>query len=169
LIYSLCLIAFSIHSFSKWQYDDSLLFNQTKSFISFAGQSINDNVVVAGILSFVIPYQVYYCKYNDFGKENIEVLPVSFNYLIGPSESDKKVRMINCNYYKNDLVISKIANNVILSIDVNNLMYSSFLQYEIKSPIRGYNTIGFNLEPIYRFSHKKLIYYDGLTWNWINK
>ena len=169
LIYALSMIAFSVHSFSKWQYDDSLIFDQAKSLISFAGQSLNNEVVVAGILSFVIPYQVHYCKYNDFGRENIEVLPVSFNYLIGPAESDKKVRMINCNYYKNDLVISKIADNVVLSIDLNNLKYSSFIKNKNKSPIRGYDTIGFNLEPSYRFSFKKLMYYDGLTWNWINK
>jgi hypothetical protein len=169
LIYLICMTAFSLNSFKLWQYDISLPDNQTISFISLTEKSKENTIIVTGILSFIIPYQVYYFKYGDFGKENIEVLPVSLNYLAGPVKGDKQVRMIDCDYSKGDLSIRKIDNNAMLSIDPYNLKYSDIIKNRIKSFVRGYDFIKIKFENGYGSKNKNLVYYDGIAWNQIIK
>jgi len=166
MIYLILMTAFSIYSFKLWKDDSYLLDNQTTSFISFTEKSNENTLIVTGILSFTIPYQVYYYKHGDFGKENTEVLPVSFNYLAGPVKSDKKVRMIDCNYYNGDISIWKTCDNAMLSIDPYNLKYSGNIKKQIKSSIRGYDFIEIKLES--GSINKYLVYYDGVIWNRIN-
>jgi hypothetical protein len=146
----------------------SLLDDQTKSFISLIGKSNVNTVIVSGILSATIPYQVYYCKYNDFGKENVEVLPISFNYLFEPSQNDKYMRMIDCNNYNNKLLIRRINENAMMWIDLFCHDISVKMETITQSSVRGYDAIELKLEPGYKSKNKFLVYYDGITWNQIN-
>jgi hypothetical protein len=163
-IYLICITAFSINSFKLWEYGISLLDNQTISFISLTGKSKENTIIASGILSFTIPYQVYYYKNGDFGRENVEVLPVTFNYLAGPEKSDKQVRMIDCNYYNGNLSIRKIDNNASLSIDPYNLKYSEMIKNNVKSVVRGYDLIEIKFAPGCGLENNNLVYYDGIGW-----
>jgi len=169
LFYFICMISFSIYSFTLWQYGVSLLNNQTVSFISSAEKSNENTIIAAGILSFTIPYQAYFTKHGDFGKENIEVLPITFNYLSGPVSGDKQVKMIDCNYCDGDLVVRKIDSNASLSIDPYNLKYSAMIKNKVKSEVRGYDLIEMNLASEDGLKSKNVVYYDGIGWKGIYK
>ena len=149
---------FSLISFQKGLKD--IQYNQASEYLKV--QEENKTVAIA-FYSFYLPYQTYFERNKNFGKDSLKMLPLSYSFLIEGNSFQDNIK-ISCSE-KNDTLYIKNEEDPYIRIDVEKYMPGSenymYLQNNINYN-KGFKSLALPLSDKDR--SEKYIYYNGKKW-----